>query len=725
SQEISQENPLQQLAQEDSELASALALDIVPDTLATPEQPIQWQEMCTMLSKLIDLAMPEAADSWNTTAQAALAEESVMSRGEGMLAVYEAACTLGIGDKGRAYWRETDIYYSFQGLNDFFIRDDLFSNVHDASPHESNQGQVDGWDYITGGLFYAIGQSSPLEIKPLFSHQSDTVTYNDDLCAEEAIRAVYRLYLAWQSRTEGCFTIPETDWSDPALADAQKAKNAILNSPTTIQKGDEFILGETYSGTAYYVSNSGDDEQDGLSPETAWASLDKAASAALHYGDAVFFERGGVWSGRLIMQTGVTYSAYGEGEKPLITGSPLDAAQSEKWTFYGETEDGGKLWTYADQLGDCGTILLNDSLIARKAYPVWNGTDYATNEGDAFTVETGLNADLMFFSDLELSGYSLPVSVWTTGKSGTLYLRCDAGNPGEVFDTIELAVIPDATTTGEGGYNAIDNLAFRCYSNTGMDCNSHDNIVYQNCECCWCGGAVKQYDQGNNKIVTTISGGGLLLFGSDVTGRGNYIHDCENKGIAVVINGNGEGGDGHASLERTDVLIEGNLIERCGASIYMWTGLFAPDDVWKFENVVVRNNYVVNAAYGWRTHNQTWIGNGFGTPGTQGNAVLISDLQSTGEVLFEGNLFYCSAGPLICFEGNDFSDNANLPTMRGNTYVQSAEQLLYFCQDQSRSDEAAQSMLATENTALMEQCIKEWIGDTDGTVKDPAAANIK
>lgn len=46
-------------------------------------------------------------------------------------------------------------------------------------------------------------------------------------------------------------------------------------------------------GTAYYVSYSGSDGNDGLSPETARATLEKVNTATLLPGDGVYFERGG------------------------------------------------------------------------------------------------------------------------------------------------------------------------------------------------------------------------------------------------------------------------------------------------------------------------------------------------------------------------------------------------------------------------------------------------
>lgn len=107
------------------------------------------------------------------------------------------------------------------------------------------------------------------------------------------------------------------------LEEAAAWREAILTSATQIARDATFVPGETYTETAYYVSNSGNDQNDGRSPDSAWATLDRVNAASLKYGDAVFFERGGVWRDTTVeTKEGVTYSAYGEGAKPRICASP-------------------------------------------------------------------------------------------------------------------------------------------------------------------------------------------------------------------------------------------------------------------------------------------------------------------------------------------------------------------------------------------------------------------
>lgn len=76
----------------------------------------------------------------------------------------------------------------------------------------------------------------------------------------------------------------------------------------------------------YVDSGAGDDAKMGDTPGHAWASLARVNRAELEPGDTVRFKRGGTWRGTLRPHSGevgapVTYTAYGDGEKPLLLGS--------------------------------------------------------------------------------------------------------------------------------------------------------------------------------------------------------------------------------------------------------------------------------------------------------------------------------------------------------------------------------------------------------------------
>lgn len=700
----SEENPeIQQLVQQ-SWVPAAIRQNL--------NETIRWNEMLEMLTNVIYLCDASALGGWNAICRPNVDK---MQRDDGMLAIYEAACALGIGHQAREGWGGADVHYTTQGVwkTGFSPRQDVFTNVHEICPYESNPGWKPTWDYFTGAKLYSLGQSSAANAEPFFDHVEAGKGFNDMLTRKEALLAASKLKQAYEVTKSGGYSIEKTNWDDPLLAGTKAVRDAILNSPTTISKGKELVLGATYTGKAYYVSNSGNDRNDGLSPQTAWATLEKVEKATLNHGDAVFFQRGGIWYGRLTMQNGVTYSAYGEGPKPILTGCPLDTNRPEKWNLYAVTADGGMIWQYAEPVADVGVILLNGGeMVARKAYPLWNGKEYTNAKGEPYIIEKEL-ADLMFFSKLELTGeraqIGYPVGQDELKIFGPLYLRCDAGNPAEVYNSIEMTVLPAGNLTSEKGWNTLDNLHFRGYTGRGIDANNRSNLVYQNCEVEWCGGGIASYqpsvyDSENIRIL--VSGGGMLLFGTNIIARNNYVHDCENKGLAVVINGT----DGNpAWLNRFNIVAERNVVEHCGSSVYMMIEFVHPGLTWRFENIRFAGNMFVNGGYGWRQRNFL----GLESDGNQ--LIKLNNVRPTGEILFEGNLFYRAAGTLINCCADDYQNEASMPTMRGNIYVQDKGQLLFEKRDEKHGA-YLETTLATSDQVLMEKCVREYLGDVTGQV---------
>ena len=91
----------------------------------------------------------------------------------------------------------------------------------------------------------------------------------------------------------------------------------------------------------FYVSNNGDDTKDGLSPSTAWKTISKVNGRTFLPGDAVLFERGGVWRETLEVPSGgnstnyLYFGSYGSGSNPQILGSK----GATTWT-----NQGGNVW---------------------------------------------------------------------------------------------------------------------------------------------------------------------------------------------------------------------------------------------------------------------------------------------------------------------------------------------------------------------------------------------
>ena len=73
------------------------------------------------------------------------------------------------------------------------------------------------------------------------------------------------------------------------------------------------------AATFYFDSAGGSDANDGLTPATAWQTLDKANAVPAKPGDRVLFKRGGVWRGTLKSKSGEDAAKI---SIPLADGNP-------------------------------------------------------------------------------------------------------------------------------------------------------------------------------------------------------------------------------------------------------------------------------------------------------------------------------------------------------------------------------------------------------------------
>ena len=89
----------------------------------------------------------------------------------------------------------------------------------------------------------------------------------------------------------------------------------------------------------YYISVSGCDSNDGLTPETPWKTIQKLNSS-VKCGDTICFKRGDTFYGQIRAPKGnntktpTTYTAYGEGTKPTV--SQYKTARHNVWEAYGD-----------------------------------------------------------------------------------------------------------------------------------------------------------------------------------------------------------------------------------------------------------------------------------------------------------------------------------------------------------------------------------------------------
>lgn len=350
---------------------------------------------------------------------------------------------------------------------------------------------------------------------------------------------------------------------DAALrADLQARIDEILNTETEIIHSDTYIPGETYTGTAYYVSNDGDDSNDGLTPETAWRTLTKVMGlngyfgereTMLQPGDAVFFRRGDIF--RLselgefapldIRMDGITYSAYGEGEKPIITASSENGTGAEKWQLVYEDDTGKKIWQYYRDMRDVSRIVLNNGeAITTRVYEFYDGNGYISceatgwwmHEAEGVTLldkllplEESMTEDMTIIS--RPGRFSVENNYSSDTAVGPLYLRCDAGNPGEIYDSVEFSEYYVMGLVWLSACDTVfDNISFRCSGNSyiknGLQWKKIKDTLVQNCEFAYGGCTVTYYhEREDGATVVEVQGDGIYNIIRNTTIRNNYFHD--------------------------------------------------------------------------------------------------------------------------------------------------------------------------------------------------------
>ncbi|MCL2118581.1 MAG: hypothetical protein FWH27_09170 [Planctomycetaceae bacterium] len=381
------------------------------------------------------------------------------------------------------------------------------------------------------------------------------------------------------------------------MAKVQAKKQEILNAKD--------IDPATIRGTCYYVSSvNGNDDNDGLSPDAPWQSISKLyhveddgqmIQPALQYGDAVFFERGsefyageswffaGQYPGKgttrvLEATSGVTYAAYGEGPKPLFTNAVKfdDGTKTGTWIETAvknvyvldqvitrpETRDPG--WNDICSLSfDDGRAWgvrvltvgeISDHKVARPPFGQkttdigwWtNGLEYYYREAITFeSIETSLRHNLEYYFD---------------PYHGKLYLRCNDGNPADVFKTIRPARYGISITApvSEGAKDVtFDNIAVKHSGRHGMEAGSGYTVT--NCEFSFIGGQV--ISCGNHFSVRM--GNAIESWGS-VNGfhvSNNYLTQIWD--TAITSQGGGV---------MQNILWCDNIIEYANTSFELWTG---------------------------------------------------------------------------------------------------------------------------------------------------------
>jgi hypothetical protein len=317
----------------------------------------------------------------------------------------------------------------------------------------------------------------------------------------------------------------------------------------------------------FYLSAMGNDSADGLTPDTAWATIQKANSSLPADGSIVLFRRGEIFYGELNLPFRCEVGAFGTGVKPILTMFKL-LNRSKGWTEYS-----ADVWKI-----DLGSPRTHDGYTA------------TTDANIGYLVVDGVIKPVLKFAISDLSALW---DFYCDVPNNALYVKA-SGNPTTLAADIRAAPngnahggtgriiscplgsnnIHDVHVTGTGGCGI---------GGEGPDVHIHDCLIdyiggswlaghadgltrYGNGIDNWVN--VKRWLIESNEIaqvydVAWSPQGDAATSGSweDMTFRNNHIHDC-TQSLEFWSTGTSSAG----GFKR--ILVEENLFERAGYSVF-------------------------------------------------------------------------------------------------------------------------------------------------------------
>ena len=377
----------------------------------------------------------------------------------------------------------------------------------------------------------------------------------------------------------------------------------------------------------YYVSVTGCDKNDGLSAEQAIQSFDRVKELAKP-GDRVLFKRGDIFRLREIFRcpVGVTYDAYGEGDKPRIYGSLYNYAQADMWESTDETD----LWKCRMDFDEDVCHIVFD-------------------EGAAWSVRcrslAEVTNDLDYFYDYDQKA---------------VFLRSD-GHPAERFSSIEM---------GRSGLICMPHHA-RDLTFRNLDFRHGNYAIYNDCDCVqdlrglrveycdfsWLGGHEGHYAPGGVRDGNAIS-----LWGS---ARQVVVDHCNFYQLFDTAFTPQSAAGPNSDVAFEDITMSNCRIEKCHWSTEYW--IHVKDDegnqIGVMRNILYENNRFIAAGEGWAAC-QRWNGG----PPSSSSHIQTFDEDECGiieNIVVRNNVFERGSHDLISF----YWKHA-MPILEGNTYIQ-------------------------------------------------------
>ena len=394
-------------------------------------------------------------------------------------------------------------------------------------------------------------------------------------------------------------------------------------------------------------------------------------------------------------------------------------------------------------------VVMNDGdSYATRDVPFWDGANFLdldpTRYLEPYKMETALK-DMEYF--LRLSYAKTPFNPsnifqagfdsqygYTTYVTGPLYLRCDAGNPGALYASIEFATAR-SFANGLGNHVTLDNL--NCsYCNapvggadleTGM---TNDYVYMQNCEFGWSGGKVNSFtapgDYKDDMFTAMFGheeqvlrhyymqdGGSCNVTGSHERILNNYVHHQFQESIALETFAN-------KNSPNEDDLFQGNLSEYCGFNMICinWDGDLKLPHI--FTNVRFEDNMVLYTGFdcfntqedvATRDGPFTQLGNRMDSTSAFNMSTVLNPHDGTLSV--SNNVMAFSAAQLLNIQGytEEYSH-----IFDGNTYAQLPGMIWLTEEDYIPHDGVPRPWPPCNYITDPDTAIRDWLQDKHATI---------
>lgn len=364
----------------------------------------------------------------------------------------------------------------------------------------------------------------------------------------------------------------------------------LLLDPARVPEGRKVFVADDGSNAA---NNYG---QDPAKPVSYSRFL--TINNSLGKGATVFFKRGDSFRITDTMQAKnyVTYTSYGVGDKPKFIAS-IDGSDADKWisTKY------KNVWLFKQKLpgleNDVGHIRINRGKLWGIKVSAQNYTDKRVNNGDVYNGRTfiaGMDGTLQngkgLVNDLEF---------WHDYDNGKLYFYCADGNPGEVFDSIEIANKGNAIRGNTG--TVLDNLYVTGAGSHGIGMGTVRDVTVSNMFLEWIGGSIQNLSLDAN----AQTGGTPTRFGNAIEAYGAASNFTIKNSFCDQIY------DCCFTVQNQEAVTFDNVHMYDNVARYSNTGL----EVWQSggitNNMHLHHNYTLFGGYGWSHQRPNKDGNFF------------------------------------------------------------------------------------------------------------------